>query len=149
MPNLILLLGVATYVVARVPQLVSRRKQWHWRDVARLVAAAAFAALLITQVVDATGFGLSNASNNRAYLENSSRLFVNLGQFPPAEEICIARSELFFQPGAYTEGWTGFHQLLHDAAVDHLGEFQIQPEHSFRALGPPRPPANCTKSVGS
>ena len=145
MPNLLLLLGIATYVVARLPQLLNRCKQWHWRDLVRLVASAAFAALLVTQVVDATGFGLMNASKNRSYLEYSSRVFVNLGRLSPSQEMCEARSELFFQPGAYSGGWNGFHQTLDDATVDHLGEFQVQPAAIFRALGPPTPPVNCVQ----
>jgi hypothetical protein len=149
MPNIILLLGVATYTLARLPRLLIRRNGLHWRDIIRLVAGLAFAALLVTQVIDATGFGLMNAPKNRAFFENSSRLFVNFGQIPASEKVCEAVTELYFQPGAYSGGWTQFRLTLNDATIDHLGEFQTQPARAMRAIGPPPLSANCAKAVGT
>ena len=149
MPNIILLLGVAIYAWAHASRLHILRIEWRWQYFARVAAVIAFAILLVVQVVDATRFGLTNGSENRTYLQNSSRLFVNLGQLPLSEEMCEAQTEFFFQPGPYSGRWISFYPKLHDATVDRLGEFQINSSRAIRALGPPLPSGNCVKSVGS
>jgi hypothetical protein len=149
MPNLILLLAVAMYAWAHLPPLLHRREKWHWRDVARLTATAALVALVVTQVVDATGFGLDNGRNSHSYMESSSQFFVNLDRIPSAELHCAVLVELYFQPGAYQHGWSSFALKIHDAATDHLGEFQTGPFRAARRLGPLAPFGLCTRSTRS
>jgi hypothetical protein len=122
MANLILLLGVVMWALARLPAFRLRAVGVSWRVVGTSALLAALAIFMVVQVVTATTFGVSNGRSGSALRVEFARLFVN------ATPTCvIVRIVPFY---IHPES------ILRAGANDQLGEWGPTTYRHFRELGP-------------
>jgi hypothetical protein len=131
-PNLVLLSGIVVYAWAHVPSWRPRLATRHTSSPIAWLPVLMLAIFLGIQVVTATQFGLTNARLDRAWLVQGARLAVNLNKVPLHERLCERAAYFIPTP-----------TIIHEAAVDQLGEFQPSVDAYYLRVGPPPRSLNC------
>jgi hypothetical protein len=130
LPNIILLVGIAVYAWAHIPNLRHIRGHVKWHDWLKIVGLGTLGALLAAQCVMTTRFGITNGSAFKTRNELTARVVVNLNRIPIAKQDCYLEGTVVGDPlDAY---------LWHSLALrNHLSVFQTSSRRLYRAEGPP------------
>jgi hypothetical protein len=129
MASLLLLLGIATYVVRFQPALGSiwsGRGELRWQPT---VACLALVAFMLVQVGWSTPVGIAVSSSTAGSREMGARTVVNLAKIAPAQRAPFFNAYVF-PPLAYVE------PLIADLQEDHLSTFAPGPLRYYQSLGP-------------
>ena len=130
MANLLLLLGVASYLLPRLPtanlpdrRIIERR----WSHVAIAGVAVLF---LLAQLLASTEFGIENALIHERTMTTGARVVVNLDRIPASQQSPLV--ETYVYPSIQIVD-----PLIRDAESDRLGMFAPGTRQQFAREGPP------------
>jgi hypothetical protein len=146
MPNLIMLLGIASYALAHVPSWEGAPLKRGWDCYLQWSALGVLGLSLVVQVIVATQFGLDNGPVTKRVVLNEARVAVNLDRLPPSAWACELRHTMLAFPVS-RELATAL-PLFSEARADQLNIFQAGPYRALRSLGLPTgswrciPPSN-------
>jgi hypothetical protein len=141
MPNVILLVGIAVYVWAHVPNVRALRAPATRRERLTVVGFAVLVALLVAQFALSTQFGITQGNAVREVDLTIGRVVVNLDRVPKAQRACYFESQVVGPPLADLQS------DRETASQDDLSVFQVPTRHLFDDLGPPRL-AQCVQGAG-
>ena len=128
--NLLLLLGIACYVIRFRPALGSIRSgrgALRWQPTTACLVLVAF---LLVQVGWSTHVGIAVSASVEGSRIMGARTVVNLAEIAPAQRATLF-SAYVFPPVAYVE------PLIAELQEDHLSTFAPGPRRYYQSLGPP------------
>ncbi len=136
MPNIILLLGIVCYCLARLPTLRKVHRAVDWRFRLRVGLFVGLGAFLLVETVMTTNLGITYGRKTHHVLVVDARVVVNLHRIPIVDQGCDLAYAVYpsMSPAALRYSLI---PLIHTMSDEKLSVFQSQTWRLYRAEGPP------------
>jgi hypothetical protein len=132
MANLLLLVGIAVYLVSLEPGSEVRHSDHRRSRRIRIGVAVVLALFLMVQIGVSTNYGIENARAEVAQRTEAARVTVNLSKMTKQQQSLFIKTYLYPDPAILKP-------LIRDAKQDQLGEFAPGLQNRYVKDGPPPP----------
>lgn len=140
MPNIVLLVGMAVFVLGHLPERATRPTGTRGR--LSLIGLIGLAAIAAIYGLNSTRFGIVNGRVREQIEVTDARVLVNLGDIPTYRQDCYVDFGVFQGIFAKNYGISLYllEPILAEAERDRLSVFQPSGERLYRLEGPPKIP---------